>query len=439
MGRIERSGNHRWYSGGGAVLVIAGAVLLFGGCEQATFDYYNPLDPQENASVEDVVARAALDPNVEGAVLDDWSGYRKSEVEFISVFNIPVSSVTGLEFFSALTSLELNLVQLRGVDLTPILSLSNLDSLNLMNNGYTDTDLADLPHFSQINYLSLGYNPILDAASVNSILEQHVADGDRITLDLQSSPVDHATLASLRFDALDGLHIGFLQDTGGNPAPLTDTSFLPAGSSTLRYLDISGPHAPDMQGVRDLTNLQELSILEYQGTDLTEISTVDTLVVLNVDQSLITSLDGLNAPDLWMLSVRNSSSLEDIQQLASGGMQDSLRHLEVQQTGLADEDLAVIWGMPSLSYLQASQLQDPVNGNPTITDVTGISSASSLEYVSFADNPDLGQGLSDLAALPRLVRLNLRNTGFFATDIQSQNWSETVEEIEMPDGATFTP
>jgi Leucine-rich repeat (LRR) protein len=439
MARIERSGNQRWYSGGGAVLVIAGAVLLFGGCEQATFEYYNPLDPQEDALVEQVVAGAALDPNVEGEILNQWSGSRKSEVDFISVFDIPISSVAGLEFFPELTSLELNLVQLRGVDLTPILSLSNLDSLNLMNNGYTDSDLADLPHFSQINYLSLGYNPILDAASANVILERHIADGDRISLDLQSTPVAHDTLASLRYDALDGLHIGYLTDTGGADAPLTDTDFLPADNSTLRYLDISGPHAPDMAGVRGLDNLQELSILRYQGTDLTAISPVDTLVVLNVDQSDLTSLDGLDAPDLWILSVRNSSSLEDIQQLASGGMQDSLRHLEVQQTGLADEDLAVIWAMSNLTWLEASGLADPANGNPTITDLTGISNASSLEHVDFADNPDLSHGIADLAALPRLESVDLQNTGFSATDIEIQNWSSTVQEIVMPDGSTFNP
>lgn len=439
MRAAQRYGDLRRKPGGVAVAASVVLVLVAAGCSPTGYEYYNPLDPQEDALVDDVVAQAVLDPNVEGAVLNEWSGYRKSEVEFISVFNTPVSSVAGLEFFSALTALELNLVQLRGVDLTPILSLSNLDSLNLMNNGYTDTDLTDLPHFSQINYLSLGYNPILDASSANVILEQHIADGDRITLDLQNTPVNHATLASLRFDALDGLHIGFLKDTGGNPAPLTDTNFLPAGSSTLRYLDISGPHAPDMQGVRGLTNLQELSLLEYQGADLTEISTIDTLVVLNVDQSAIASLNGLNAPGLRHLSVRDSMFLVDIGQLRSGGMQNGLESLEVDRTGLADEDLSVIWGMPDLTFLQGDELRDPSTMNPTITDVTGIANASSLEFVSFADNPDLGQGLSDLAALPRLVRLNLRNTGFFATDIQAQNWSETVEEIEMPDGALFVP
>ncbi|MEX2443232.1 MAG: hypothetical protein WD492_06495 [Alkalispirochaeta sp.] len=308
-----------------------------------------------------------------------------------------------------------------------------------MNNGYGDAELADLPHFSQINYLSLGFNPILDAASVNPILERHIADGDRITIDLQETPVDHATLGDVRFEALDGLHIGYLTDTGGNPAPLADTNFLPVNNSTLRYLDISGPHAPDMQGVRDLNNLEELSILQYQGTDLTAISTVDTLVVLNVDDSDITSLDGLNAPDLRNLSVRDSESLEDIGQLAGGGMQDGLETLEVERTGLADDDLPVIWDLQNLTFLQLSQLRDPLNENPTIMDVTGISQATSLEFVSLADNPDLGQGLSDLAALPRLVRLNLESTGFIATEIQAQQWSSTVEEITMPDGSFFIP
>ncbi|MEX2443233.1 MAG: hypothetical protein WD492_06500 [Alkalispirochaeta sp.] len=131
MRSLERHGDRRGYSLRVTVATSISAVLAFVGCSPSSYEYYNPLDPQEDALVDDVVARAAFDPSVEGELLSEWSGSKKSEVEFLNVFNTPVTSVEGLEYFPALTYLELNAVQLRGVDLTTILRLSNLDSLIL--------------------------------------------------------------------------------------------------------------------------------------------------------------------------------------------------------------------------------------------------------------------------------------------------------------------
>ncbi|HKK48229.1 MAG TPA: hypothetical protein VJ932_03990 [Alkalispirochaeta sp.] len=415
-----------------AVNAIVIAAML-SGCAPVSYEYYNALDPSTSATVDEVVATANLDPSIETQLLSEWAGFSQQEVISLSVFNSPVSSVDGLQFFPSLDYLELNDTQLQGVDLSPLRELSNLSQLNLMSNGYTDDSVDEVPYLPQVGWLSLGFNPITDAASVNYYLDEVASDGRTIFLDLQNSQADPGTLSSLNFSALDGLNVASLQDESLNPLTLTDTSFIPA-DNTLTFIDISGPHAPDLSGLTAASDLRVLYMKDYTAPNLDALPTFERLEQLVVESSGLTSLQGLSQPNLNNLSVEGSTNLADISEITAVGMEDVLGDIDISDTALDDTDMTVVWQMSNLENLRAYGL-----GAASLTDITGIAALTQLREVILYNNTALTAGLAELAALPNLERVDLNNTGFTDADVQAQTWAPSVFEIVLPSGGLFVP
>lgn len=421
-----------------AVVAVVTTAVLLAGCAPVSYEYYNALDPATTTTVDDVVAQADLDPAIESELLNEWAGSAQQDVTSLSVFSAPVNSVEGLQFFPNLEYLELNNTQLLGVDLTPLLGLRNLSQLNLMNNGYGNASVDEVPYLPQVGWLSLGVNPITDASSLNWYLDQVAADGRTIFLDLQNAQVDPTTLSSLNYSALDGLNVSNLTDEFGNPLTLTDTSFIPL-NNVLTFLDISGPHAPELNGLTAASDLRALFMKGYTGSNLDALPEFDRLEQLVVENSALTSLQGLLQPNLYNLSVEGSINLADISEIITRGMEDVLGDIDISDTALDDTDMTVVWQMSNLENLRAYGLGINGLGSASLTDISGISALTQLSRVVLYDNTALTAGLAELAGLPNLGFVDLTNTGFTDADVQAQTWASSVYEILLPSGASYAP
>ena len=215
----------------------------------------------DDSNLEEAVRRA-LDQVGEVSSLDGISAAYKS-----------IHSLAGIEYFTALRSLDLSYNQI--ADLTPLKQLTNLNSLILSGNQIVDLDpLNQLIHLSR---LSLGGNQIVDLDPLANLtnLSEISLEGNQI-VDL--TPLNQLT----------NLHWLYL---GNNQI---------ADLTPLKQLDLAWLGLGDNQ-IADLTPLKQLNILETlkldnnQIVDLTPLDQLTNLYWLNLDHNQIADLSPLVA------------------------------------------------------------------------------------------------------------------------------------------------
>ena len=249
-----------------AILVLTMTVASCG----ESYSFYNPLDPREDAPLEDILPYV-VDPDIRAAIQDaaalmDPPVDTKNGIEYVSVFDANVTTLTGLEFFSRLRALELNFVGLvdNDVDLDPLTRLSQLEALNLMNNGFGPETLGRIPHIPSLNYLSLGYNLIEDAAALVDLLSPYKQS--QLGLDLQFAELELDTLPALN-EVMDRLNSLNLVSIGSVSAGVNLSAFDP--NDTLQALTLSD--LPGLTDVSGIARFQELYFVDLSNNqDLTE-------------------------------------------------------------------------------------------------------------------------------------------------------------------------
>lgn len=280
----------------GAITLLV-SVLVLTACADS-YNYYNPLDPRENVPLE-VVLPFVEDPVMRQAIQEaalEQNATTKFEIESVNVFDAQVTSLQGLEFFPDIRWLELNFVRLvqNNVDLTPLTKMQGLSFLNLMNNEFGPETMDRIPYFPQIAGLSLGFNPIGDAAVLVPLLTPY--NRRQLNLDLQFAELEYDTLPAFApvLDRLWRLELRSINSV----SPLLDLGFLSSNGTITDLIIQDVDELVDASGLANLSGLRwlELIFLPNLSTglevllDLPDLEEVDFFGSENVPLTVLNQL-----------------------------------------------------------------------------------------------------------------------------------------------------
>ena len=252
------------------------------------------LDSSLRAAIETTLGKAS------GAPITASDMARLTRLE---AGNADISDLTGLEFATNLTNLNLGAEYVEGrpinsnsvSDISPLVGLTNLTGLDLGSNAISNiSPVAGLTNLTELN---LWGNSISDISPVAGLIN----------------------LTQLDLD--------------GNA--LSDISAV-AGLTNLTFLDIWGTPISDISPVADLTKLTTLGLGHNNISDISPVAGLTNLTGLYLPSNHITDLSSLsnltNLKTLWL----NHNSISDLSPL-------------VANTGLGNGDEVNVKGNP-LSY-----------------------------------------------------------------------------------------
>ncbi len=281
--------------------------------------------------------------------------------------NSKIRSLAGIEYFAALTWLELSDNQL--VDLTPISQLKDLRSLSL-----SDNQLVDLTPISQLNHLErliLNGNQLVDLTPISQLNSLRYLDlgGNRI--------VDLTPISQLK-----NL---YALDLSGNrivdPTPISQLN--------LYVLDLSGNRIVDLTPISQLKNLYDLDLSGNRIVDLTPISQLKTLQFLALGGNRIVDLTPISQLNLYDLDLSGNRivDLTPISQLKT-----------LQRLFLSNNRIEDVSPLAKLTYLRDLRLS-----TNRIEDVSPLAELIHLRYLQLMNNP-----LSDRALTEHIPALKAR-------------------------------
>ena len=253
------------------------------------------LDSSLRAAIETTLGKAS------GAPITASDMARLTRLE---AGNADISDLTGLEFATNLTNLNLGAEYVEGrpinsnsvSDISPLVGLTNLTGLDLGSN--TISNISPVAGLTNLTELNLWGNSISDISPVAGLIN----------------------LTQLDLD--------------GNA--LSDISAV-AGLTNLTFLDIWGTPISDISPVADLTKLTTLGLGHNNISDISPVAGLTNLTGLYLPSNHITDLSSLsnltNLKTLWL----NHNSISDLSPL-------------VANTGLGNGDEVNVKGNP-LSYL----------------------------------------------------------------------------------------
>jgi len=255
------------------------------------------------------------DPNLEWVVRTEvqkptgpLSSVDLQALTTLSAFNLAITNLSGLEWASNLTSLDL-----RGSavsQLGPLQGLQRLNWLNLFGNQVAD--LTPLVALTNLSYLDVSSNPLTN------------------------------------FNALSSLPS--LQSLSASANAISDLSFL-TNLSSLGNLNLETNRLTDIAPLRVLTNLSRVLLQQNRLTDISALSNLTDLAFLDVRYNLLNlhsnaAIGALQAKGTFVLDLpQRSAPLIDVRtnwlvSQATGG----LILFNVWDTGPIDEQVGV--GIP---------------------------------------------------------------------------------------------
>ena len=295
----------------------------------------------------------------------------------LSAVGMNISDLTGIQFFTNLTFLDVSRNQLTSLDVS---SLTNLESLRVSINRLTSLDISGL---TNIRVLVAGGNQLTSL------------DVSRLT-NLETLSVASNQLTS--FDDVSGL------------------------TNNIRWLDISVNQLTSLD-VSRLTNLETLSVASNQLTSL-DVSRLTNLEWLNVGSNQLTSLDVSRLTNLESLHVyRTQLTSLDVSRLTN------LKTLYVYSNQLTSLDVSRLTNLKTL-YVYSNQL--------TSLDVSGL---TNLEWLFCFDNQLTSIDLTGLDSLVDFIGNNqtlaLTLTGAndnYSLEIELNNPTELVFGLDYFNG-----
>ncbi len=284
-----------------------------------------------------------------------------SQLEMVESLNGDQGTLTSLQDIELLTNLRtLDLSACYIEDYSPLSQLETLEELNLSNADFSDlTILSSLPQLHTL-YLD-GNNHLTDVFALGNCMTLR-------TLSLEQC-------SGLKLESLSGL-VQITSLSLSYNEQIEDAQAL----STLQGLETLQMGFGGLQNldfVRDLTSLQTLWI---------PATSVTTLIPLQ------------EAGTLTSLTLHTNTMLENLEGLE--GLQD-LKHLDISNMDLEDEDMDALAGLLALEELDISynhigslgwvvhhpQLQELDASSNEIIDVSPLSTLPFLRVVSLYGNP----------------------------------------------------
>ena len=306
------------------------------------------------------------------------------EMAFLSELEAPNSNIrdlTGLEFATGLTILDL------GTEL-------------VSGEGYVNSnhisDFSLLSGMTNLRRLDLGGNAISDLSALSGAISR-LPNLERLYLDTNSIS-DLSPLSGLT--RLERLYL----DTNS----ISDVSTL-SGLTNLEWLDLDNNSISDLSPLSGLTNLAGLDLDNNSISDLSPLSGLTNLARLDLDNNSISALSPLSGlTNLLFLYLRNNS-ISDVSTL-SGLTRLAWLHLSTNSisnitplSGLTNlrslflgynsiSDVSTLSGLTRLELLYLD--------NNNISDVSALSGLTNLEGLGLSDN-----NISDVSALSGLTSL----------------------------------
>ena len=349
----------------------------------------------QTVTIPDDSLRAAIERALDKASGATITVAEMGELRWLVATGKGISDLTGLEFATNLT--QLNLENNNIVDISLLAGLTKMDQLELNNNNIVDisalsglTNLYWLALFAnniedisvlagvyrKLNYLNLGSNNIEDIPLLSGM-------ANLASLYLHANNIEDISalsgLTSLRRLVLEWNSI-------------TDISAL-SGLSELQRLDLSGNN---IEGIPALSDLTSLSTLDLDKNNIEDISGLSGLTNLrewldlsynNIqDISALSGLTKLEQLDLY------SNNIEDISALS--GM--NLRELILGENRV--EDISALSGQRNLTdlYLWFNNIED----------ISALSDLGRLTEVELRWNPLNESSVND--HIPALKRRGVR-------------------------------
>ena len=306
----------------------------------------------------------------------------------------PKVTIAGQEFSAAEEFVELKDTTLTEADITTLQGMKNLRRIYFDNVAVENNDLSW-------------------AAQLKNLTE--------LTFHGFSGEVDLAPVAGLT--NLTELRIHSTQNGAGSGVYVKDLSVL-SGLTQLEYLELEAPVLESLDGLEDMSALEELRLTIGPGLrDIGALSGLTELTSLQIsnngdypyirDLSPLSGLTQLKALEFW------SYGIEDLGPLAGLTQLEELRFFGSEATYTSTEPLS---GLTQLRVLSLPSMADPANyldlsGLSNLTELTefsfygGVTSyaplknLTKLQSLSLMGNYYDGEGPGDLSAFSGLTRL----------------------------------
>lgn len=394
-----------------ALLTVPMMLLLLAGCRQS-FDYYNPLDPNEDAPLSEILPFIE-DPVIRNAIVGSGVS-TKRDLDWLWVDGFThggdVTTAAGMEFLSYTSNVEFRdtgLPDSLAGDLASLRKMRSLDRLDLRDNLFTEANLDLIPYISSLNDLILENNAITDAAGLVPLLERYRRG--QLSLSVGWNSIDASTLIALRpvLDRLHGLNIAEL-----DPVEQLDLAFL-ASNTTIHGFDIS---YNELAG--DLGALGRLGELRW-------FYAVET----NMDGALFSSMPYLPRLNNFNLRDNQFTELSSVATVLSSYNRGQIRlnigdnpygagvlgDLAPAMDRLHGLELSFFGGTGPLTNLNSLPVNDTIRDfNVTghnLSDISAISRLRELEYFDMENNgAGFVSGADALLNLPRLREIWVFNS-----------------------------
>ncbi len=251
-----------------------------------------------------------VDPNLEVQIRHKINypvgyllGDRLQQIDTINVPDFalqnPIRNLYGVEYCSNLTYLSVGLEKI--VDLKPVSSLTKLQYLDL-NQNYTVVDISPISNLTNLQTLILFSNPIKDISGLSNLINLKA-------LDLNWTPISDlnslTNLVNLEILLLDGVGTGINFST---IEPLRNLT-------KLKQLNIPGRGIIDIKPLENMTGLYYLSLSYNNLTKISAVSKMKKLIRLEIDQNNVNNISGIkNLVNLDYFSA-NNNQIKDISEL----------------------------------------------------------------------------------------------------------------------------
>ena len=242
-----------------------------------------------------------------------------------------ITDLTGLEHAIGLTYLDLRANPIS--DFTPISSLTNLNFLNLINTGFSNSDISILsPLVNLMGNLLLAENEISDLQALVNVISANIPNlahlqiaGNRFR-DITPLTALKDQLVSLSLSDMQISNFGplaeftkltelYLRGTGiSNLSPLISPL---SGLTSLTRIDLSSNRISNLEPLSGLTNLTRIFINGNQIRDITPLANLTNLTVLYIDDNQIRDITPLaNLTNLATLLIHRNQ-ITDLSPLAN--------------------------------------------------------------------------------------------------------------------------
>lgn len=345
--------------------------------------------------------------------------------------NLSSNKLNNIDSLALLKNLkELKLSSNTINDFKALKELSELELLDISSNSYVN--LESLPAFEKLRFLNISSDIIKDYSSlakqknlttliINSAGNTNISTIPSLPelqiLSISSnniSPEDTAFIRKLSYCTklseldISNNNLQSLADLsrGKNASTKNDVSPL---FPNLKTLDISNNKISDLNGISNISSLQELEITTNNLTDIALLENLTQLRKLNLKNNQIRNIDALKyLPLLTMLNISGNLI----------GNFDALKHLKQLDTLCASGT-----GLTSLNFITGlTELKSLDLSNNNISDISPIQKLTKLKSINLT-----GSNVTDFSALKPLKELK----ELFISSIKPEFLKEL--QVNLPD------